>query len=92
MFLKYLDILSDLFTLHLEKFTIHTSIILSILSLITCLCCFSYGIYLFLEIINHLNPTSFCYVSQERDVGKFPINESSIFLFFHLIIFHQMKL
>jgi len=84
MFIKYLDILSEPLTLHFEKFNSHSSIISSILSLIACIFCFSYGIFLLLEIINHLNPTSFCYVSQERDIGNFPINESSLFHFFTL--------
>ena len=76
------DILSDALTLHYDKNKSHTSSISTILSIITSLICIFFGIFFLLEVIQHLNPTSFCYTRQEYDIGIFPINESSMFHFF----------
>ena len=82
MFLKHLDILSDPLTLYYEKYHNHSSLISSIISLITCIICISFTIYSLINVIKHINPTSFCYTRQEDDVGIFPVNESSMFHFF----------
>jgi len=76
------DILSEPLTFHYGKQKSHTSSISIILSIITSLICFFFGIFFLLEVIQHLNPTSFCYTRQEYDIGIFPINESSMFHFF----------
>ena len=81
--MKNLDILSDPITLHYDKLKTHTSIISLIISIITILISITYGLYLFLELIHHLNPQSFCYTRQEKNIGDFPLNESSMFHFFN---------
>ena len=89
MFLKHLDILSDPLTLHYQNFHSHVSTPSSCLSIIASLISLAFGIYSFLGLINHLNPTSFCYTRQEYDVGDFPVNESSMFHFFKFQGFPQ---
>ena len=50
-------------------------------------------IWNFLKIINHLKSILYCYVSKERDVGKFPIKELFSFLhLFHFIISFKINL
>ena len=81
--MKNLDILSDSITLHYEKLKTHTSMLSLIISLLTIIISLIYCLYLFLELIHHLNPQSFCYTRQEKNIGDFPLNESSMFHFFN---------
>ena len=82
MFIKHFDILSKPLTLHYENLSSHSSIFSSILSLFSFIFCILYGIYLFKNVIYHINYSSFSYIQHEFDIGNFPINESSIFHFF----------
>ena len=87
MFIKHLDILSDPLYLHYENFHSHSSIPSSILSILNLATCITFAIIFIKDIIYHLNPTSFCYISNEKNVRNFPINESSLFHFFTLYNF-----
>ena len=82
--MQHLDILSNPITLYYDKLKTHTSILSLILSIITIIISLIYSLYLFLELINHLNPQSFCYKRQENNIGNFPLNESSMFHYFNL--------
>ena len=77
--MRHLDILSNPITLHYDKIKTHTSILSLFLSIITIIISLIYGLYLFLELIHHLNPQSFCYTRQEEKIEYFPLNESSMF-------------
>ena len=77
--MRHLDILSNPITLHYDKIKTHTSILSLFLSIITIIISLIYGLYLFLELIHHLNPQSFCYTRQEKKIEYFPLNESSMF-------------
>ena len=82
MFIKYIDFISYPLTLHYQKFKQHSSTFSIILSFITYIILISYCLYLFIDLIHHLNPTSFCYTRYEDDIGNFPVNETSMFHFF----------
>ena len=85
MYIKHLDLISPKLTFHYKTLLSHSSIYSSILSIMSIILCISATIYFSLDIINHLNPTSFFYYHQEYDVGHFPVNESSMFHFFNLL-------
>ena len=82
MFIKYFDILSSPLTLHYEKFHSHSSIPSSILSIITIILSIIFAIYFLKDMLFHLNPTIFSFTKMINDIGKFPINESSMFHYF----------
>jgi hypothetical protein len=79
--LLYFDILSPDLTLHFKQFHKHPSLFSGFLSIIIIFLCIFSAIYFSLDIINHLNPETYFYYHQEKDVGHFPLNESSIFHF-----------
>ena len=85
MYIKHLDLISPKLTFHYKTLLSHSSIYSSILSIMSIILCISATIYFSLDIINHLNPTSFFYYHQEYDVGHYPVNESSMFHFFNII-------
>ena len=85
MYFKHLDIISPSLTFHYKNYHCHSSVFSSFLSLIVIILCISATVYFSLDIIDHLNPTSFFYYHQEYDVGHFPINESSMFHFINFI-------
>ena len=85
MFLKNLDIISPTLTFHYKNLHCHSSIFSSFLSIIVIILCISATVYFSLDLINHLNPTSFFYYHQEYDVGHFPVNESSMFHFINFM-------
>ena len=82
--LKYLDLLSQKNTLHYKTYNSHPSKFSAILSILTYILCIAATIYFSLDIIRHLNPTTYFYFQQEKDVGIFPVNESSMFHFINL--------
>ena len=59
MFIKYIDFISYPLTLHYQKFKQHSSTFSIILSFITYIILISYSLYLFIDLIHHLNPTTF---------------------------------
>ena len=85
MYFKHLDIISPSLTFHYKNYHCHSSVFSSFLSLIVIILCISATVYFSLDIIDHLNPTSFFYYHQEYGVGHFPINESSMFHFINFI-------
>ena len=82
--LKYFDLLSQKNTLHYHNYNSHPSKFSAILSILTYILCIAATIYFSLDIIRHLNPTTYFFFQQEKDVGFFPVNESSMFHFINL--------
>ena len=89
MFLKYIDFISHPLTLHYQKFKQHSSTFSILLSFITYIILIIYSLYLFIDLIHHLNPTTFCYTRYEDDIGNFPVNETSMFHFFTFTSFPE---
>ena len=74
--LLYFDILSPDLTLHFKQFHKHPSLFSGFLSIIIIFLCIFSAIYFSLDIINHLNPETYFYYHQEKDVNE--ISYSSV--------------
>ena len=86
MLLKRCDLISPRITLYFKGEQSHSSIFSGIVTIISYLFIFVYLIYDIKEYIYKENPTIYFYNRYVKDTGSYPLNSSSIFHFFQLII------
>ena len=86
--LKKLDFLSPDITLYHKGDHSHSSWMSGILSLIEATVVIIFGIYFFLDFINHREPKAYYYNRFIEDAGLYHINSSS---FFHFISITTQK-
>ena len=79
MFFKKCDLLSPVITLYFKGFSLHSSILSGILTIICYSITFSLGIYYTIIFIYKENPNIYFYTKYVEDAGIFPFNSSSIF-------------
>ena len=85
MFIKKFDFLSPPITLYFKGENAHSSIISGVLSIITYSFIISFSIIYALDFINRESPTTYFFNRYIEDVGRFPINASSIFSFVQMM-------
>ena len=76
--------LSPPITLHFKGDTIHSSIFSGILTIISYIIIFSYGVYYTIEFVYNENPTIYLFTRYIENAGTFPLNSSSLFHFIKL--------
>ena len=76
--------LSPPITLHFKGDTIHSSIFSGILTIISYIIIFSYGVYYTIGFVYKENPTIYFFTRYIENAGTFPLNSSSLFHFIKL--------
>ena len=86
MLFKKFDFISPQITLYFKGDEKHSSIFSGIVTIISYTLIFIFMIYDIKDFINKDNPTIYFYNRYVKDTGSYPLNSSSIFHFFQLII------
>ena len=81
----YYDHLSPLITLHFKGNKIHSSFFSGILTIIAYLFIFIFTLLYIINFINKTNPIIYYYNRYVEEAGTYPLNESALFHYIHLI-------